>query len=53
MKKILEKVREQLHTMLNSGKFTNEEILAVSQQLDKLIVIYYELNSLNPSENKT
>jgi hypothetical protein len=30
MEKILEKLREQLNSMVNSNEFTTEEILAVS-----------------------
>ncbi|WP_373845431.1 Spo0E family sporulation regulatory protein-aspartic acid phosphatase [Clostridium sp.] len=51
MKEMLEKVRDKLNFMLDSDKFTDEEILAVSQELDRLILTYYELNSLNLPEN--
>ncbi|MFL0198656.1 Spo0E family sporulation regulatory protein-aspartic acid phosphatase [Clostridium sp. WILCCON 0269] len=51
MKKVLEKVRDKLNFMLDSDKFTNEEILAVSQELDRLIVAYYELNLSNLPKN--
>ncbi|MFL0197644.1 Spo0E family sporulation regulatory protein-aspartic acid phosphatase [Clostridium sp. WILCCON 0269] len=51
MKNILEEVRDNLHTMLDSDKFTNEEILETSQQLDKLIVSYYKLNLSNILES--
>ncbi|AZV57656.1 aspartyl-phosphate phosphatase Spo0E family protein [Clostridium sp. AWRP] len=47
MKETLEKVRNKLYTMLDSGEFTDEEILSVSQELDKLIVSYYKLTSLS------
>ncbi|RMC93847.1 aspartyl-phosphate phosphatase Spo0E family protein [Clostridium autoethanogenum] len=50
MKETLEKVRNKLYTMLDSGEFTDEEILSVSQELDKLIVSYYNLASLNLPE---
>ncbi|WP_242866979.1 aspartyl-phosphate phosphatase Spo0E family protein [Clostridium coskatii] len=50
MKEALEKVRNKLYTMLDSGEFTDEEILSVSQELDKLIVSYYKLASLNLPE---
>ncbi|WP_242951496.1 Spo0E family sporulation regulatory protein-aspartic acid phosphatase [Clostridium kluyveri] len=42
-----------MNTLLNSSKFTNKEIFAVSQQLDKLIITYYELNFLDSLKNKT
>ncbi|WP_373845371.1 Spo0E family sporulation regulatory protein-aspartic acid phosphatase [Clostridium sp.] len=51
MKEMLEKVRDKLNFMLDSDKFTDEEILAVSQELDRLILTYYELNSLNLPED--
>ncbi|WP_368487578.1 Spo0E family sporulation regulatory protein-aspartic acid phosphatase [Clostridium sp. BJN0013] len=51
MKEMLEKVRDKLNFMLDSNKFTNEEILAVNQELDRLILAYYELNSPNLPEN--
>jgi hypothetical protein len=51
MKEMLEKVRDKLNFMLDSDKFTNEEIVAVSQELDRLILAYYKLNSLNLCEN--
>ncbi|MEY7998944.1 aspartyl-phosphate phosphatase Spo0E family protein [Clostridium sp. Mt-5] len=43
MEKLLEELRDKLNKMLDSNKYTNEEILEVSQQLDKLIVYYYKL----------
>ncbi|WP_368490124.1 Spo0E family sporulation regulatory protein-aspartic acid phosphatase [Clostridium sp. BJN0013] len=52
MKEILEKIRDKLNNMLDSGEFTSDEILAVSQELDKLILAYYRLDS-SYSENKT
>lgn len=52
MKEMLEKIRDKLNNMLDSGEFTNDEILAVSQELDRLILTYYKLNS-SYSENKT
>ncbi|OAA83285.1 aspartyl-phosphate phosphatase Spo0E family protein [Clostridium ljungdahlii] len=51
MNTLLEKVRNRLYNMLDSGEFTDEEILSVSQELDKLILSYYKLNLLNFSEN--
>lgn len=51
MKNTLEKVRNKLYTMLDSGEFTDEEILSVSQELDKLILSYYKLSSLSLPEN--
>ncbi|MFL0195334.1 Spo0E family sporulation regulatory protein-aspartic acid phosphatase [Clostridium sp. WILCCON 0269] len=51
MKRVLEKLRDDLNTMLDSGKFTDEEILYVSQKLDKLIVSYYKLNLSNNLES--
>ncbi|MFL0195646.1 Spo0E family sporulation regulatory protein-aspartic acid phosphatase [Clostridium sp. WILCCON 0269] len=51
MKEILEKVRDKLNSMLDSDKFTNEEILAVSQELDRLIFAYYKFNSSNSTES--
>ncbi len=44
MEKMLEELRDQLNSMVNSNEFTTEEILAVSQELDKLIVSYYKHN---------
>lgn len=43
MKKILEETRNKLNAMLDSNKYTSEEILKVSQQLDRLIVYYYKV----------
>jgi len=43
MDNTIEKLREKLHLMLNSDEYNYEEILKVSQQLDKLIVDYYNL----------
>lgn len=53
MEKILEELRDQLNTMIASNEFTPEEILAVSQELDKLIVSYYIHNSELTSSNLT
>ncbi|MDF2505109.1 aspartyl-phosphate phosphatase Spo0E family protein [Clostridium sp.] len=39
MCKKLEELRDKLNKMLDSDKYTDEEILKVSQKLDKLIVI--------------
>ena len=44
IEEMLEKTRTKLHTMLDSGNFTYEEILSVSQELDKLILSYYKLS---------
>lgn len=41
MKKTMEELREELYIMLDSNEFSYEEILRVSQELDKLIVHYY------------
>ncbi|OAA94776.1 aspartyl-phosphate phosphatase Spo0E family protein [Clostridium coskatii] len=51
MNTLLEKVRNRLYNMLDSDEFTDEEILSVSQELDKLILSYYKPNLLNFSEN--
>lgn len=53
MKKILKKLREQLNSMVNSNKFTTEEILAVCQELDELIVSYYEHSDESTSSSPT
>ncbi|AGK97363.1 aspartyl-phosphate phosphatase Spo0E family protein [Clostridium pasteurianum] len=42
MCKKLEKLRDKLNRMLDSDKYTYEEILEVSQKLDKLVVDYYK-----------
>jgi hypothetical protein len=47
---MLEKTRVKLYTMLDSDDFTYEEIVSVSQELDKLILSYYKLSSLNLSK---
>lgn len=39
--KEIEKLRELLNNMITSGRFTYNDILAVSQELDTLIVEYY------------
>lgn len=41
MKKTMEDLREKLYVMLDSNECSYEEILQVSQELDKLIVHYY------------
>lgn len=53
MEKILEKLREQLNSMVNSDEFTTEEILAVSQELDELIVSYYKHSDESTSSSPT
>jgi hypothetical protein len=40
---LLEKKRKKLNLMLLSDKYSSEEILKVSQELDKLIVCHYKL----------
>ena len=40
---LIEELRDKLYTMLNSNKYSDEEILTVSQELDKLIVNYYNI----------
>ena len=42
MKNELESLRDKLYNMLNSNKYDYEEILKTSEDLDKLIIIYYE-----------
>ncbi|MCI1969643.1 aspartyl-phosphate phosphatase Spo0E family protein [Clostridium luticellarii] len=42
LEKLLEKLRDKLNKMLESDKYTTDEILEISQQLDKLIVSYYK-----------
>jgi hypothetical protein len=42
MCKKLEELRDKLNKMLDSDEYTDEEILKVSQKLDKLIVNYYK-----------
>jgi len=39
----LEELRDKLNIMLDSNKYSEEEILKVSQELDKLIVKYYNI----------
>mgnify|MGYP002411302813 FL=1 len=51
IEELLEKTRVKLYTMLDSGNFTYEEILSVSQELDKLILSYYKLSSLSLPED--
>ncbi|MBC8059214.1 MAG: aspartyl-phosphate phosphatase Spo0E family protein [Clostridiaceae bacterium] len=41
MKTTMEELREELYVMLDSSEFNYEEILNVSQELDKLIIDYY------------
>ena len=41
MKKTLEELREELYVMLDLKDFGNEEVLYASQQLDALIIEYY------------
>lgn len=43
MEKELEELRYKLNKMLISNEYTYEEILKVSQKLDKLIICYYKL----------
>jgi hypothetical protein len=40
----LEELREKLHNMLDSEEKSYEEILKLSQELDREIVIYYNKN---------
>lgn len=42
MCKKLEELRDKLNKMLDSDKYKSEEILKVSQKLDKLIINYYK-----------
>ena len=37
----LENLRDQLHYMLDSNEYSYEDILKVSEELDKLIIKYY------------
>lgn len=37
----LEKLRDKLHTMLDSNEYSYKEILKVSEDLDKLVVRYH------------
>ncbi|WP_110954852.1 aspartyl-phosphate phosphatase Spo0E family protein [Anaerosinus massiliensis] len=41
----IERLREQLHTLVleKKGKFVDEEVTRLSQQLDKLIVAYEKM----------
>jgi hypothetical protein len=39
----MEELREELHIMLASNECSYEEILNISQELDKLVVDYYNL----------
>lgn len=41
MNKNLEELREELYIMLDSNEYSYDEILNVSQELDKLIINYY------------
>ncbi|AGK97159.1 aspartyl-phosphate phosphatase Spo0E family protein [Clostridium pasteurianum] len=41
MKKTMEELREELQIMLDSNECSYEEILHMSQELDKLIIDYY------------
>lgn len=41
MKNTIEKLRDKLHNMLESNEYSYEDILKVSEDLDKLIVKYY------------
>jgi hypothetical protein len=41
MKNALENLRDKLHNMLDSNEYSYEDILKVSEDLDKLIVKYY------------
>lgn len=40
---ILEELRDKLYIMLSSDEYSEKEILNVSQELDKLIVDYYNI----------
>ena len=42
MCKNLEELRDKLNRMVISDEYTDEEVLQVSQQLDKLVVSYYK-----------
>lgn len=42
----IEKLRELLNNMIESGQYTYNEILEVSQELDLLIVGYYRTASV-------
>lgn len=39
----LEELRDKLYIMLDSNEYSAEEILNASQELDKLIVNYYNI----------
>lgn len=41
MKETLEELREELQIILDSNECNYEEILHISQELDKLIIDYY------------
>lgn len=41
MENKMEQIREKLNAMLESEEYTSQEILDISQELDKLIVWYY------------
>ncbi|WP_147564646.1 aspartyl-phosphate phosphatase Spo0E family protein [Clostridium tyrobutyricum] len=42
LEEVLDKLRDKLNAMMASDKYTDEEILKVSQRLDELIVYYYK-----------
>ena len=42
MDKTIEGLREQLYIMLDAQEISYDEILGVSQELDELIVLYYD-----------
>ena len=42
MDKTIEELRERLYIMLDEQEISYDEILGVSQQLDELIVLYYD-----------
>ena len=39
----LEELRDKLYIMLGSNEYSQDEILTVSQELDKLIINYYNI----------
>lgn len=39
----LEHIRSQLDSILNERKMTHQEVLGISRELDKLIVVYQKL----------
>ena len=39
---LLEELRDKLFIMLDSNTYSKEEILKISEELDKLIVDYYK-----------